>query len=334
MNIFFVEKNISSLACEDNFLIAALQEILTEKYNLNKVKNPELADVILVHEENSFKTWRYIDELQEDKIIGQYPHKTYTINTDDCATGLLKGIYTSITKNRYNSKLHKVAPYYNYPNKYIEPETKHNVLTRDKGKIATWRGNTKSNKKLRCKIIETFSKDSDFVLETTDSWLNHNDQEQLHYKELMVKGKFSLCPAGWAPVSFRIYESMMLGIAPVIISNQYVYPNGPDWSNCSIRVSEREVKNLKNILKIHENNFKQIGLNALNEWNEFFNGEKMIEYYAKELVDCFESNLNNISREMEISRWRSKEMYFSNGWTFPQRVINKISKIRHSIIDV
>ena len=94
--------------------------------------------------------------------------------------------------------------------------------------LGTWRGNTKSNRKLRNQFLQGLPRNFPvFLVETTASWLNHDISEKHHYVDVLLSGRFSLCPAGWAAVSFRIYESMALGICPVIIADELVPPNGP-----------------------------------------------------------------------------------------------------------
>ena len=37
----------------------------------------------------------------------------------------------------------------------------------------------------------------------------------------------------------RLFEAMRLGVAPIIASDDWVYPRGPDWSACSVVIKER-----------------------------------------------------------------------------------------------
>jgi hypothetical protein len=53
--------------------------------------------------------------------------------------------------------------------------------------------------------------------------------------------KFVLCPRGYACSRWRLFETMMAGRVPVIISDQWVPPEGPAWERFSVRVSQKHV---------------------------------------------------------------------------------------------
>src|SRR6185312_2738070 len=130
--------------------------------------------------------------------------------------------YTSLPKNRYNPEIHSILPYLSLPNELILDKESKIAPTF----LATWRGNTKSNR-IRKKVSKLYSDDPAFDIQSTKSWFNHSFEEKLLYKNSLINAKFSLCPAGWAPVTFRIYESMAAGRCPVIIADQFVPPTGP-----------------------------------------------------------------------------------------------------------
>ena len=70
------------------------------------------------------------------------------------------------------------------------------------------------------------------------------------FRRLMAQSWFALCPRGFGPASFRIYEALQLGCIPVIISDKYYYPYADevDWSNFSVSVREDSIKQIPNIL--------------------------------------------------------------------------------------
>ena len=44
------------------------------------------------------------------------------------------------------------------------------------------------------------------------------------YVSLILKSRWSLCPRGFGTASFRLYETLMLGMNPVVISDSFVHP--------------------------------------------------------------------------------------------------------------
>ena len=51
-------------------------------------------------------------------------------------------------------------------------------------------------------------------------------------------------PRGAGTASIRSFETLAAGRVPVIISDDWVPPAGPDWDACSLRVREAEVATL------------------------------------------------------------------------------------------
>jgi hypothetical protein len=273
MKLFFANSSYSELADKKSQFLFNTREALLSIDTVYEAKEPGLADAIIIQEINSYKDFRYIKKLLNDPLISKYPHKVFTINHDDCATGLLKGLYTSIPKSRYNPAIHASVPYMGYPNELIFATNQAKV---EPLYLAGWRGNTESNK-IRTKMFNLFYLNPHFQIATTDSWLNHKLDEKKIYINIIRNAKFSLCPAGWSAASFRIYETTALGRCPVIIADNFMPPKGPNWKEFAL----------------------------------FF----LIVSAPK----C--------SNEMEIKRWTSLSIFWSNKWTIPQRVVNKVKKM-------
>jgi hypothetical protein len=318
MDILFLNNELSPLADEESRILSAIAVELSKYKHIKAVSDPETADVILIQERGGFKDFRYISELERDPIISRYPHLVYTINTDDCATGLLRGLYTSLPRSRFNPFSHIAVPYFSYPNEFIYSAEERNGHRKY---LASWRGNTKSSL-VRPKMMDALSRYPSVRLEATDSWLNHGRDEKVQYVDLILDAKFSLCPAGWAPVSFRIYESMALGRCPVILADEFVPPAGPDWESFALRWPEQSVKNLYSFLCERETDAQQLGLKAKAEWERWFSPNVIALYLVDALFTLLDDSPQS-SRSQEMKRWRSLELFWSNRWTLPQRALNK-----------
>jgi hypothetical protein len=324
MKIYFLTASDSELAEANPSLLDKIRAAIHARTECVEVRDPAQADAIVLHEATSFKEWRYIERLRGDAIIGQFPEKTYTINTDDSAAGLLRGLYTSLAAPRFDARIHRAVP---FPAVLNERVLERRDETRDdRPFLASWRGNTKSNS-IRKKLVERFAGDPRFRIEATDSWFNHASDEKDAYVDLLLSSKFSLCPAGWAAVSFRIYESMALGIAPVILADDFVPPVGPEWSAFALNLKESEFAELETFLLKKESEFRERGRAAKVEWERYFSPEAVHGYYADSLLDCIRSAPHG-SKEAEITRWTSFKMRWTNRWTLPQRVANKLAKLR------
>ena len=93
------------------------------------------------------------------------------------------------------------------------------------------------------------------------------------YAEVTKASKFVLCPRGLSVSSIRLFETMRMGRVPVILSDGWVEPPGPAWSEFSIRVPETSCANLPRLLEAREHEAAQMGARARSEWLQWFSEE-------------------------------------------------------------
>jgi hypothetical protein len=320
MKLYFVTPDTSPLADANLELIDGLRA-QAKAAGLEVVNTPADADGVIINEAFSFKEQRYVQRLLGDPIAGRFAQKLYTVNFDDCATGLLRGLYSSLPRRRFDSNLHAAIPYYQY----------HNALVFSGGAtagpqrfLAAWRGNEISNR-IRGRLLDLYRQDPRFALESTASWYNHGEDEKSRYVAMIVDAQFSLCPGGIAPVSFRIFESMALGRAPVLIADEFVYPQGLDWPAFSLTVPERSVGKLASILHAERHRAAQMGRKAREAWDSHFSRGRILEYFLREISKLIR-NAPRSTRAQEARRWHSWAMWRTNGWTIPQRAWRKVKR--------
>jgi hypothetical protein len=90
------------------------------------------------------------------------------------------------------------------------------------------------------------------------------------YVESIVNSAFVLCPRGGGTSTFRLFETMMLGRAPVIVSDEWVPPPGPDWESFSLRVREADVDRIPALLEARVGSARAMGVAARAAWLEWF----------------------------------------------------------------
>jgi Exostosin family len=90
------------------------------------------------------------------------------------------------------------------------------------------------------------------------------------YVDAIQDSAFVLCPRGLGTSTFRLFEAMMLGRVPVVLSDQWVPPNGPDWDAFSIRVPEARVAGLPALLEERERDAAAMGARARQAWLDWF----------------------------------------------------------------
>jgi hypothetical protein len=75
--------------------------------------------------------------------------------------------------------------------------------------------------------------------------------EAVGYRDFTQNSTFTLCPAGWARWSFRLFESIHDGSIPVILSDYYQLPfdGAVHWSDFSLRLPEASLSDIDTILR-------------------------------------------------------------------------------------
>ena len=94
-----------------------------------------------------------------------------------------------------------------------------------------------------------------------------------HYADVCCGSQFILCPRGKGPSSYRLYETLRMGRVPVILADQWVPPDGPDWPAFSVRVREQEWQDVPAILEDIEEQAFEMGERARAVWAEWFSRE-------------------------------------------------------------
>ncbi|NMB57368.1 exostosin family protein [Candidatus Beckwithbacteria bacterium] len=71
------------------------------------------------------------------------------------------------------------------------------------------------------------------------------------YKKILLQSYISLCPRGYGGNSFRFYESMQLGVVPLLISDidNRPFKNYIGWDQCSLFFSSSRIENINQFLE-------------------------------------------------------------------------------------
>ncbi|SDW04535.1 Exostosin family protein [Thiocapsa roseopersicina] len=79
-----------------------------------------------------------------------------------------------------------------------------------------------------------------------------------------------LCPRGFGSSSFRLFEAMKTGRAPVILADDWIPPVGPEWDRFAIIVPESDVTSLPQLLEAREAESVNMGELARDAWETWF----------------------------------------------------------------
>ncbi len=316
MRLLLADNTITPFANPISSYIIATKECLVKDYGWIEVFDAKDADIIILNEKWSYKGIQYKDEILLDPFIQNNYNKIITINDDDYGTGFLRGLYANISNEVVKNGKHRAVPFNNYYNECVFE--KHSDI--EPKYLAAWRGNSKSNT-TRKHLLSTYSNHPNIKIESTDSWLNHSANEKANYVQLILNSKFSLCPAGWGPSSFRVYESMALGRCPVILADKFAEPKGFNWNEFSIRIPQKDYKHIEAILNERASEYTTLGENARKIWDNHFNLKSLPKYYAEAIVDVSKHQPN---LQSDIINWESKTYKKIHGWRLRDRILNKI----------
>lgn len=104
--------------------------------------------------------------------------------------------------------------------------------------------------------------------------INLKEKEEIEYKDIVERSRFSLCPRGSSPSSVRFWESLEAGAIPILISDFWKLPEW-DWENTIIQIKEKDFENMNyndisNILnKISENQENIMRINCKKAYHKF-----------------------------------------------------------------
>lgn len=107
------------------------------------------------------------------------------------------------------------------------------------------------------------------------------------FLELTSRSKFTLCPRGYGPSSFRMYETFQLGSVPVYISDKKYLPwtDELDWGDFAVIVDEYEIPYIDHILKeISDERYNELINNGQKIYNKYFSMEGMYQNIKKRLL--------------------------------------------------
>ena len=130
------------------------------------------------------------------------------------------------------------------------------------------------------------------------------------YSKLIQESKFVLCPRGNGTSSIRLFEAMKLGRAPVVISDNWVPPSGPDWNSFSITIPENEIGQIPRLLEEIEDKSVEMGRRAEIEWNNWFSNQgsinSILQFLKIQKAIDLEENEITYSKRLTLIKMKMK----------------------------
>jgi len=143
---------------------------------------------------------------------------------------------------------------------------------------------------LRLLINNKYQNNKNFFIRLKNNPNMENSMEDVNiFIEKSLESYFALCPRGWGPTSYRLYEVMQLNCVPVYISDIFwlPYENEINWNDICVFIKPEQIDSLEDILKeeLESGNYQK-KLKYINEiYDQYFTFEKMFDKIIQD-INC------------------------------------------------
>lgn len=269
---------------------------ITKNPNYKLTKNPDEADIILIAEPQSVYH-------QQRHILDKYLYKCFAIDFSDRPYFIVPGLYASSVASFWQKYFYKGCPYLfdlygikgGITNSFVDNIG--NRINFKKDYLFSFIGGSTSWVRKRLFRINFQGRADILVFNTTSDYNNWNvnqtnrQQMQKKYVDVIQRSKFVLCPRGVGKGSIRLFEVMKLGVAPIIISDNWLLPEGPDWNSFALFVKESDISNLLELVESHAHEYQVRGHLARKAWDEYFSNAVIFEYCISKIEDLRQERL-------------------------------------------
>jgi hypothetical protein len=306
----------SPLVTPDNAVIRAFIEANSARPDIEWRETPAEADCILLFERWSTKFWHYASDLRKDEIFSKHRDKVLCVNQDDAGRGFLAGCYTSLKRSNFSPRVHRAIPYLSNYNTLIDSYAVEHE--RDRRYLFSFRG-AKLTNPIRGEIVRRFATHPNAKIVCVDkSFGKHSEDDMRSYIEDILDSQFVLCPAGWGPQTYRLFDCMQLGRCPVIISDEWVPIAGIPWHEFALRVPAKQVRHLPGLLSARMSDAASLGRAARQAWMMHCGSTQRFVHLMDQLQQLWnEIQTQPVDYDALHYSWR---FYYANQFTLPQRV--------------
>lgn len=174
------------------------------------------------------------------------PHDSYfTVCQHDDAPAERLPPHTLIFSAGGNAKGREIIPIPLICSQIPQPE---NYVQGGKKFLASFVGSV--THPIRQKMVQVLENKPGYHLECKP-WTSELSADQAeNFLKITGQSRFTLCPRGYGPTSFRLYEAMQLDSVPVYISDRFYLPWTDDlnWREVALLVSEEDLPDLDRII--------------------------------------------------------------------------------------
>lgn len=214
--------------------------------------------------------------IRHHPLVKTYPEKCFSYSELDQPYCYLPGIHVSASRPPVLAERVQTYAYISYGpgeplrNRYVSAYAAQELPKRY---LFSFVG--RLTHRCRRRLRQADFQRPDVYVETPD--YNHwggtgstHDAQQRAYAEIAKQSCFAICPRGVGLNSIRLYEMMELGVAPVILADGWMLPEGPDWRAFAVFLPEDKVGQLPQLLEPLQDQAEAMGRRARLEWETWF----------------------------------------------------------------
>jgi hypothetical protein len=226
--------------------------------------DPRQADLILFTQCHAVD-WRLL-AIRGHKLVKRYPKKVMVYDIRDRPWRSFPGVYVSTPARDFDARSQRA---WGYP-RVSDPPVRGTTVEPDL--LFSFVGSATA----QCRELIFELRHEQAVVEQVQSFqpwdTSRPGYEALRrrYDEILCRSRFVLCPRGHGTSSLRLYEALAAGRVPVIISDDWVPPSGPDWPAFSLRWPERRMDGLIALLEERDPEWREMGAAAAEAYAKYF----------------------------------------------------------------
>jgi len=256
---------------------------------------PEDADIILFVEDAQFDDYLY-SQLLTHPFVQQWRDKCFMYNEVDRPWVSLPGLYCSMPQASFEENRQRAFPYAATPNQRIQDIFAEGEST-ERPILFSFVG-TGCNS-LRKRMITVGQQQGGTIIDTSgfNVWDCSEEEKRAQgdtFASTLSQSKFALCPRGLGTSSFRLFETMQAGRAPVIIADDWVAPSEIDWS-FAVRIKEADIDALAERLSAISDEAFERGRAARAVWEQHYAPEQMFNSACNNLREIQHSATTKLS---------------------------------------
>lgn len=257
--------------------------------------DPKYADIVIFVEPQR----RYQSDIRCEPMYRDYKEKAMVLDFFDNPKPLIPGLYVGLSAKDAGYDAYQAGFYIRVAdNRMLEPVDAR-LVNRDL--LFSFVGKVSNSPAVRGRIVN-LKHPGGLVMDQSS---NQSDNDA-SYVRTIFRSKFVLAPRGIGPASWRLFETMKAGRVPVIISDEWVPPQGIRWDDMSIRVAESDVNLIPEILESFESQSLEMGRTAREEWVRFFSKEGSFGWISERLSEIRSKYLTGAALEKKMIHYLNR----------------------------